>query len=135
MNSRTKGTHGFTLIELVIVMSIMAILIAIAVPNFKASIKQSRETVLKENLYTLRKLISEYTLDKQKAPQSLEDLTSAGYMKELPKDPITGQSDWQPEQCPEDETMSADAQDTGGICDVHSASAQISTHGDAYSAW
>lgn len=135
MSRKKKRTSGFTLIELIIVMSIMAILISIAVPNFKVSIRQAREAVLKQNLFTMRDLISRYTLDKQKPPQSLDDLSSSGYMKDIPKDPITGTADWQVEQCAEDETMSADAQDTGGICDVHSASPQISTHGDAYSSW
>src|ERR1051326_3049845 len=90
-----RRNRGFTLLELIIVISIMAILVSIAVPNFTTSIKQSREAVLKQNLFTLRDLISQYTLDKQKSPQSLEDISQAGYMKEIPKDPITGAADWQ----------------------------------------
>ena len=133
--SPNRRNRGFTLLELIIVISIMAILVSIAVPNFTTSIKQSREAVLKQNLFTLRDLISQYTLDKQKPPQSLDDISHAGYMKEIPQDPITGAADWQVEQCAEDETMSVDSQDSGGICDVHSSSPQISTRGDAYSSW
>jgi len=133
--SKRNRTRGFTLLELIIVMSIMAILISIAVPNFRSSIKQSREAVLRQNLFTLRDLISQYTLDKQKAPQSLDDLKEAGYMKDLPRDPMTNQADWQADQCGEDVLMSPDEQDQGGICDVHSSSTQIGTNGAAYNTW
>jgi general secretion pathway protein G len=132
---RKNRSRGFTLLELIIVMSIMAILISIAVPNFRRSIIQSREAVLRQNLFTLRDLISQYTLDKQKAPQSLDDLKSAGYMKELPRDPMTNQTDWQPEQCADDTIMSPDEQDQGGLCDVHSSSPQIGSNGAAYNTW
>lgn len=125
-------SRGFTLLELIIVMSIMAILISIAVPNFRRSIIQSREAVLRQNLFTLRDLISQYTLDKQKAPQSLDDLKSAGYMKDLPRDPMTNSADWQAEQCADDTIMSPDEQDQGGLCDVHSSSSQIGSNGAAY---
>ena len=128
-------SRGFTLLELIIVMSIMAILIAIAVPNYRRTIIQSREAVLRQNLFTLRDLISQYTLDKQKAPQSLDDLKSAGYMKDLPKDPMTNRTDWQAEQCADDTIMSPDEQDTGGICDVHSSSPQMGSNGAAYNTW
>src|SRR5215470_7067986 len=124
-------SRGFTLLELIIVMSIMAILIAIAVPNYRRTIIQSREAVLRQNLFTLRDLISQYTLDKQKAPQSLDDLKEAGYMKDLPRDPMTNQADWQADQCGEDVLMSPDEQDQGGICDVHSSATQIGTNGAA----
>ena len=111
--------RGFTIIELLIVMSIMAILISVAVPIYRIHMQHAREAVLKQNLFTLRSLISQYGLDKQKAPQSLDDLVQAGYLKELPVDPITGQRDWQPVQCEEDTISSPDQQDTGGICDVN----------------
>src|SRR5262244_2819522 len=120
--SKRNRTRGFTLLELIIVMSIMAILISIAVPNFRSSIKQSREAVLRQNLFTLRDLISQYTLDKQKAPQSLDDLVQARYLKQIPKDPMTDQADWVTEQEQENTLMSPDEQDQGGIDDVHSAS-------------
>ena len=132
---RARGSRGFTLLELMIVMFIMSILLAIAVPNFSSSVKRSREAVLRQNLFTLRDLISQYTLDKQKAPQSLDDLVQAGYLKQIPKDPMTTEANWQTEECQEDTLSSPDEQEQGGICDVHSTSPQISTSGDAYSNW
>src|SRR5215469_234437 len=131
---RARGNRGFTLLELMIVISIMLILVSIAVPNFSASLKRSREAVLRQNLFTLRDLISQYTLDKQKAPQSLDDLVQARYLKQIPKDPMTDQADWAVEQ-EEDTVMSADEQDQGGIDDVHSASTAIGTDGTAYNTW
>ena|SRR5215469_11668168 len=127
---------GFTLLELIIVISIMAILVSIAVPNFTLSIRQSREAVLRQDLFDLRKLISEYTLDKRKPPQSLDDLVSAGYLKQLPVDPMTKAADWVPHQIEEDVLMSPDQQDEGGIDDVHSASTLSSTDGTStYNTW
>jgi len=134
MRLKSKQQRGFTLLELIIVISIIAILVSIAVPNFRSSLRQSREAVLRQNLFTLRSLISQYTLDKQKAPQSLDDLKEAQYMKDIPVDPINGQVDWQVEQCA-DTVMSPDEQDEGGICDVHSGSTQVGTNGAAYSTW
>jgi len=130
-----QASAGFTLIELMIVISILLILITIAIPQYQNSIRRARESVLRQDLYDMRKLISEYTLDKQKAPQSLEDLTQAGYLKPVPKDPITGQPDWQTEQCDDSTITSPDEQDTGGICDVHSSSTQIASDGTAYNTW
>jgi general secretion pathway protein G len=118
MKSKVNPSRGFTIIELLIVMSIMAILISIAVPIYRIHMQHAREAVLKQNLFTLRNLISQYGLDKQKAPQSLDDLVQAGYLKEIPVDPVTGQRDWQPVQCEEDTITSPDQQDQGGICDV-----------------
>jgi general secretion pathway protein G len=126
---------GFTLLELMIVISVLLILISIAIPQYRESVRRARESVLKQDLYDMRKLISEYTLDKQKAPQSLEDLVSAHYLGSVPKDPITGQSDWQAEQC-DDSTISVpEEQDTGGMCDVHSSSTQMASDGTAYNTW
>ena len=130
-NSKTNRSRGFTLLELIIVISIMAILVSIAVPNFRNSIKQAHEAVLRQNLFTLRKLISEYNIDKQKRPQSLDDLKGQ-YFKEIPVDPMTRHADWTADQCAEDEIASPDQQDEGGICDVHSSSAQIGTDGIPY---
>ena len=126
---------GFTLIELMIVISILLILISISIPQYQKAVRSARESVLRQDLYDMRKLISEYTLDKQKAPQSLDDLVQAGYLKPVPKDPITLQPDWQTEQCDDSTRSSPDEQDTGGICDVHSASTQISSDGTAYNSW
>ena len=130
---RKKHSRGFTLIELMIVISLILILVSVAVPNYRASIVHARESVLRQNLFTLRSVISQYTLDKQKAPQALDDLVQAGYMKQIPNDPMTSKPDWTPEQ--EDSTiMSADQQDSG-IDDVHSASDAISSDGTAYNTW
>lgn len=125
---------GFTLIELMIVIFIMLILVSIAIPNFTGSVQRARESVLRQNLFQLRDLISQYTLDKQKAPQALDDLVTANYLKQIPKDPMTGQADWVVEQ-PEDTIMSPDEQDTGGIDDVHSAATGTGTDGTAYNTW
>ena len=132
---RARGNRGFTLLELMIVISIMLILVSIAVPNFAASLKRSREAVLRQNLFTLRDLISQYTLDKQKAPQSLDDLVQAGYLKQIPRDPMTNEADWQVEQMDDSTIMSPDEQDQGGIDDVHSNSSLIGTDGRAYNTW
>ncbi len=132
--SKTNRSRGFTLLELMIVISIMLILVSIAVPQYTASIKRARESVMRQDLFTLRSLISQYTLDKQKAPQSLEDLIQANYMKQIPVDPMTGQADWAVEQA-EDTISSPDQQDEGGIDDVHSSSSQIGTNGTAYNTW
>ncbi len=129
---RLRRDRGFTLIELMIVISIMLILIAIAVPAYQQSVIRSREAVLRENLFTLRSLIQQYTLDKQKAPQSLEDLVSAGYLKQIPKDPTTGAADWTVDQ---DETLDSVDQQEPGIDDVHSASGATASDGTAYSSW
>jgi len=132
-NRKNRRSRGFTLIELLIVISVMAILLAIAIPNYARSVVQARESVLKQNLFTLRSLISQYTLDKQKAPQSLDDL-KGDYLKEIPKDPITGEIDWETKSC-DDTISSPDQQDAGGICDVNSPSTATSSDGSAYNTW
>jgi general secretion pathway protein G len=129
---RKRLQRGFTLIELMIVISMMLILLAIAIPAYQRAIVQSREAVLRSDLFTLRSLIQQYTLDKQKAPQSLDDLKSAGYLREIPKDPISGAADWTVDQ--DDSISSADQQDPG-INDVHSSSSANSLDGTAYSSW
>ena len=124
--------RGFTLLEMMIVMIIMGILLSIALPIYNQSVVRAREAVLRNDLFELRKLISQYTLDKQKAPQSLDDLVSAGYLKEIPKDPMTHEANWEPKQ--EEVLMTVDQQESG-IDDVHSASNAISSDGTAYSTW
>jgi len=126
---KTRQGHGFTLIELMIVISMILILMSIALPLYNQSILRAKESVLRQDLFTLRSVISQFTLDKQRAPQALEDLVQAGYLKQLPKDPSTGQPNWQVEQ--EDVLLAVDQQQPG-ISDVHSASNQIGSDGTAY---
>jgi len=129
---RFARSFGFTLLELMIVISIMMILLAVAVPMYNQSIVQARESVLRSNLNMLRNLIQQYTLDKQKAPQSLDDLVQGGYLKQIPVDPMTREANWEVVQ--EDVLMAADQQDPG-ITDVHSASNGTASDGTAYSSW
>src|SRR5438132_5472784 len=114
-----SSQSGFTLVELMIVISIIAILLSVAVPNFIQSLKHANESVLKQDLFSLRSSIDNYTMDKAKAPQSLDELVSSGYLRKIPVDPVTGQQDWVPVQ--DDPLFSAD-QTAPGISDVHSAS-------------
>ena len=124
---------GFTLIELIVVVSIILILISVAAPIYRNSIIRAKEAVLRDNLFTMRQLIDEYTLDKQKAPQSLEDLVSGGYLREIPRDPFTGSNTtWQEEM--EDTLMAVD-QTEPGIVDVRSSSERASLEGTPYSTW
>jgi len=116
-----------------VVISIIVILMSVAIPRYQASILRARETVLKDDLYSMRTVIDQYTLDKQKAPQSLQDLVDAGYIKELPKDPFTNARDsWVP--VTDDSLMSPD-QTEPGIIDVHSGSDLNSSEGTAYNTW
>ena len=123
---------GFTLVELIIVIAIISILLSIAVPKYSRSVQQAHEAVLKQDLFALRRSIDNYTMDKAKAPQSLEELVSAGYLREIPRDPVTQQPDWVPVQ--DDSLMSAD-QSEPGISDVYSAAQGTASDGSAYSSW
>lgn len=133
---RKKRSRGFTLIEMMIVISIILILVSVALPAYNQSILRARESVLRQNLFTLRSVISQYTLDKQKAPQSLDDLVQGGYLKQLPTDPMTGRNDsWTVDQDTET-ILSIDQQsDVAGINDVHSGSSGVGSDGTAYSTW
>ncbi|MFY9559134.1 MAG: type II secretion system protein [Terriglobales bacterium] len=129
---RTQANRGFTLLEMMVVISIILLLLAIAVPLYSQSINKARETNLRQNLETLNKVISQYTLDKRKAPQSLGDLLQAGYIESIPDD-ITGRSDtWVAEQ--DDSIMSPDQTDPG-ISGVHSGSDRVASDGTVYSSW
>jgi general secretion pathway protein G len=127
----TALQRGFTLLELMIVISIIVILAVIAMPQYQKSVTHAKETVLRDNLYQLRKAIDLYGADKGKLPQSLDDLVSAGYIRELPLDPITGEKDWQVETG-EDPTSLHGEQ---GIVNVRSSSPDTSAEGTPYNEW
>jgi general secretion pathway protein G len=135
MNRRATGRdRGTTLIEMMVVISIILILLAAAVPLYSHSVTRAREENLRHNLETLNQLLFQYTLDKQKSPQSLDDLRSAGYIKEIPED-ITGSTDtWQTEPA-EGVILSLEQTDSSGILGVHSGSNQVGSDGKAYSEW
>ena len=133
MSRIRKHDAGFTLIELIIVMTIIGILMLLAVPRFSGAIKMAKEAVLKEDLHVMREAIDSYTMDKQKAPQSLEDLVTDGYLKRVPEDPFTYSKDsWAPETG--DALHSLDQTDPG-IDDVHSGSQELGSDGQPYSTW
>ena len=126
------STLGFTLIEMVIVIAIISILLSMAVANYNGSIKVARDASMKQNLFTLRHVIQEFTLDKQRAPQSLDEISQSGYLKEIPKDPCTKQADWRVDQ---EDTLLAVDQNQPGITDVHSICPLRAADGSAYSEW
>ncbi len=129
----SSSESGFTLMELMIVMVIIGILASIAVPMFKRNVQAAKEAVLRSDLQVMRTAIGSYTVDKQKAPQSLQDLVSAGYLKAIPKDPVTGRTDsWNPSQS---DTLDSVDQTDAGIDDVHSGSQDVGTDGTLYSTW
>src|SRR5882672_10482870 len=128
----TRRSLGFTLIEMVIVIAIVMILLSMAVAKYDASIRAARDATMKQNLFTLRHVIQEFTLDKQRAPQSLDELSQSGYLKDIPVDPCTKLKDWRVDQ--EDVLLAVD-QNQPGITDVHSICPLRSADGTAYSEW
>jgi general secretion pathway protein G len=128
-----KQRRGFTLIEILIVVSIIGILVSIAVPIYQKSILRTRESVLRNNLFTIRTVLDEYTYDKQKAPQTLQDLVTEGYLREVPMDPMTGTNQsWKIDM--EDSLRSVN-QTEPGLFDIHSASDKKGLDGTPYVEW
>ncbi len=131
--SFSLSKRGFTLIELMIVMTIVTILVSIAVPLYQKSVLRARESVLRQNLFTLRTVIDEYTYDKQKAPQTLDDLVSEGYLRQVPVDPMTGSNrSW---KIIMEDALTSVNQTEPGIFDVRSGSDKTSLEGTTYSEW
>jgi general secretion pathway protein G len=132
-STEPSSESGFTLIELMVVMLIIGVLMAIAVPSYIGAIKAAKESVLKEDLHVIRQAIDSYTMDKQKAPQSLQDLVDAGYLKSIPTDPMTRTTEsWVTDQS--DALHSLDQTDPG-IDDVHSGDQEVGSDGQPYSTW
>jgi general secretion pathway protein G len=128
-----RRRRGFTMIELMIVMAIITIIISIAVPMYQKSLVRAKESVLRNNLFTMRTVIDEYTYDKQKGPQSLQDLVNEGYLRVVPLDPMIGNSEsWQIQM---EDALTAVNQTEPGIFDVHSGSTVKSLEGTPYSEW
>ena len=129
----SQREDGFTLIELLIVMAVIAILASMAIPRYLQSINKAKEAVLKTDLQVMRNAIDSYTVDKEKAPQSLDDLVQAGYLKNIPKDPITSRTDtWIVGQS---DNLTTIEESSGGVDDVHSGAQQVSSEGTAYNTW
>jgi general secretion pathway protein G len=128
-----SSRRGYTLIELIIVMAIISILVSVAVPLYQKSLTRTKESLLHSHLQTLRIVIDEYTFDKKKAPQTLEDLVTEGYLRAVPIDPITG-SDQTWRKIVEDSLTAVD-QTQPGIFDVRSGSDLTSLEGTPYSEW
>jgi general secretion pathway protein G len=131
---RGFGAAGFTLIEMMVVMAIIVILAGLAAVRYDMSVKRANEAALHHDLSVMRDAIEQYTLDKEQAPQSLDDLVSAGYLRQIPTDPVTGAKDWVTDTS--DVLLSPDETSGGGISDVHSPSDKISPfENSAYNTW
>ncbi|MCU1266553.1 MAG: ral secretion pathway protein [Acidobacteria bacterium] len=122
---------GFTLLELMIVITIIIILAAIVLPQYQKTITAAREAVLRDDLYKMRSLLDQYAADKGKLPQSLDDLVSSGYMREKPVDPFTDEADWSVSTGEDPASNTAES----GVTNVHSASTETGSDGKPYSEW
>src|ERR1700719_4234827 len=127
-----RGGRGFTILELMIVMMIISILIGMAVVIYDKVVRKARVAVLKQDLQTMRQAIDNYTLDKQQAPQSLDDLVEAHYLREVPIDPVCHQKDWVPHI---GDTVLSPDQTSTGVDDVHSGCEQNGSDGTSYTTW
>lgn len=133
VGSRPCSQRGFTLLELMIVVTIILILATVGAGRYQQSVLRAKETALKTDLKTMRSAIEQYTLDKEQAPQSLDDLVSAGYLREIPTDPITQRKDWTVENS---DVLLSPEQTATGIIDVHSAAEGNSPFENTpYSSW
>lgn len=131
LKNKVGSQWGFTLLELMVVLSIMGILLSIAQPSLKSSIIRAREAVLREDLFQLREAIDQYYADNDKYPSAIQDLINQqertrSYLRDIPKDPFTGASDWI--------TVTAEGEE-GGVFDVHSASPMLALDGTTYNSW
>jgi len=123
--------RGFTLLELMIVISIIIILASITLPQYQRTIVATREAVLRDDLKKMRELIDQFAADKGRLPQSIDDLVTEGYMREVPVDPFTSQKDWAISTG--EDPNSTDGQ--SGMTDIHSTSGDVSSEGTPYSEW
>jgi general secretion pathway protein G len=131
-SAQPREKRGYTLIELIIVMAIISILVSVAVPLYQKSLVRTKESLLHSHLQTLRIVIDEYTFDKKKAPQTLDDLVAEGYLRAVPLDPITGNNQW---RTITEDSLTAVDQTQPGIFDVRSLSELTSLEGTPYSEW
>ncbi|HUY13127.1 MAG TPA: type II secretion system protein [Terriglobia bacterium] len=133
-NTQRFREAGFTLLELTMVMTIILILASIALPSYRMAIQRAKEAVLRDDLYTMRKVIDEYTVDKQQPATSLQDLVDAGYLRGgIPVDPVTGSNDsWKTDT---EDVPTGSNTTTNGVVDVHSGSEGTALDGTAYNTW
>jgi general secretion pathway protein G len=131
VTGKTQQRRGFTLLELMIVISIIIILAAVTLPQYQRTIVATREAVLRDDLTKMRMLIDQFAADKGRLPQTLDELVTEGYMREIPVDPFTSQKDWTITTGEDPGSLEGQS----GMTDIHSASADISTEGTPYSEW